>query len=169
MDLVAPTLLEKEFTSLSLQVTPDRILEKDFPLELRSDVSAGKHSVRFDFQIEADKTQRFSTYHELTVGFDDIDFQWQLQKVSETSVLLRLTANNRSTLETTFHCKFFPPPYPYQHFQAEKLAPGNSNREFLIQLPAVDDNAEFWIRCEELETRRTLNYRIKLDRVAAGK
>ncbi len=169
MDLVAPTLLEKEFSSLSIQVTPDRVLEKDFPLELRSDVSAGKHAVRFDFQIEADKTQRFSTYHELTVGFDDIDFQWQLQKVSDTSVLLRLTAINRGNLETTFNCKFFPPPYPYQHFQAEKLAPGNNNREFLIQLPAVDDNAEFWIRCEELDTRRTLNYRVKIDRVATGK
>lgn len=169
MDLVSPTLLEKEYTSLSLQVTPDRVLEKDFPLELRSDVSAGKHAVRFDFQIEADKTERFSTYHELTVGFDDIDFQWQLQKISETSVLLRLTANNRGNKETTFQCKFFPPPYPYQHFQAEKLVPGNNNREYLMQLPAVDENAEFWIRCEELETRRTLNYRVKIDRVASKK
>ena len=169
MDLVAPTLLEKDVASLSLQVTPDRVLEKDFPLALRSDVSAGKHAVRFDFQIEADKTERFSTYHELTVGFDDIEFQWQLQKISETSVLLRLTANNRGNLETTFQCKFFPPPYPYQHFQAEKLVPGNNNREYLIQLPNVDENAEFWIRCEELETRRTLNYRVKIDRVASKK
>jgi hypothetical protein len=166
MDLVAPTLLEKEFASLSLQVTPDRVLEKDFPLELRSDVSAGKHAVRFDFQIEANKTERFSTYHELTVGFDDIEFQWQLQQISETSVLLRLTANNRGNLETTFQCKFFPPPYPYQHFQAERLIPGSNNREYLIQLPSVDVNAEFWIRCEELETRRTLNYRVKIDSVA---
>jgi len=169
MDLVAPTMLEKEFASSSLQVAPDRMLEKDFPLELRSDVSAGKHAVRFDFQIEADKTERFSTYHELIVGFDDIEFQWQLQKVSETSVLLRLTANNRANLETTFQCKFFPPPYPYQHFQADKLTPGNNNREYLIQLPSVDENAEFWIRCEELETRRTLNYRIKIDRFVSIK
>jgi hypothetical protein len=169
MDLVAPTLLERDYASLSLQVTPDRVLEKDFPLELRSDVSAGKHAVRFDFQIEADKTERFSTYHELTVGFDDIEFQWQLQKVSDTSVLLRLTANNRSNLETTFQCKFFPPPYPYQHLQAENLTPGINNREYLIQLPNVDESAEFWIRCEELETRRTLNYRVKIDRVASKK
>ncbi len=169
VDLIAPTLLEKEFASMSLQVTHERVLEKDFPLELRSDVSAGKHAVRFDFQIEADKTERFSTYHELTVGFDDIDFQWQLQKVSDTSVLLRLTANNRGNLETTFQCKFFPPPFPYQHFQADRLMPGNNNREYLIQLPVVDENAEFWIRCEELETRRTLNYRVKIDRGAATK
>lgn len=169
MDLVAPTLLEKEYASMSLQVTPDRVFEKDFPLELRSDVSAGKHAVRFDFQIEADKTKRFSTYHELAVGFDDIDFQWQLQKVSENTVLLRLTATNRGNLETTFQCKFFPPPYPYQHFQADRLAPGNNNREYLIQLPNVDENAEFWIRCEELETRRTLNYRVKIDRVSPRK
>ncbi len=163
VDLIAPTLLEKEFASLSLQVTPERVLEKDFPLALRSDVSAGKHAVRFDFQLEADKAERFSTYHELTVGFDDIDFQWQLQKVSATSVLLRLTATNRGSLETTFHCKFFPPPYPYQHFQADRLMPGTNTREYLIQLPSVDENAEFWIRCEELETRRTLNYRVKID------
>jgi len=36
-------------------------------------------------------------------------------------------------------------------------------------LPSVDENAEYWIRCEELVTRRTLNYRVKVDRFAAGK
>lgn len=166
VDMVAPTLLEKQIASLSLQVTPERILEKDFPFELRSDVSAGKHDLRFDFQIEGEKTERFSTYHELTVGFDDIDFQWQLQKISDTAILLRLTANNRGNAETTFHCKFFPPPYPYQQLQVDKLAPGNSNREYLIQLPSVEETTEYWIRCEELETRRTLNFRVKLDRIA---
>ena len=168
VDLVAPTLLENEFASLPLLVTPEHTLEKDFPLELRSDVSAGKHAVRFDFQFEADKTERFSTYHEVTVGFDDIDFQWQLEKVSDTSMLLRLTAINRGDLETAFHCKFFPPPYPYQNLRVDSLAPGENNREFLIELPSVNETAEYWIRCEELETRRILNYRIKLDRNAPG-
>ena len=168
VDLVAPTLLENEFASLPLLVTPEHTLEKDFPLELRSDVSAGKHAVRFDFQFEADKTERFSTYHEVTVGFDDIDFQWQLEKVSDTSMLLRLTAINRGNLETAFHCKFFPPPYPYQNLRVDSLAPGENNREFLIELPSVNETAEYWIRCEELETRRILNYRIKLDRNASG-
>jgi hypothetical protein len=162
IDLVAPTLIENGFARLPLQVNPDRTLEKDFPIDLRSDVSAGKHAVRFDFQFEADKSEHFSTYHEVTVGFEDIDFQWQLQKVSDTVVLLRLTANNRNNLETTFHCKFFPPPYPYQHFQADKLPPGNSNREFLIQLPSLLETSEYWIRCEEIGTRRTLNYRVRL-------
>ena len=168
VDLVAPTLLENEFASLPLLVTPEQTLEKDFPLELRTDVSAGKHPVRFDFQFEADKTQRFSTYHEVTVGFDDIDFHWQLQKVSDTSMLLRLTAINRGNLETAFHCQFFPPPYPYQNLRVDNLTPGENNREFLIQLPNINETTEFWIRCEELETRRTLNYRVKLDRNTSG-
>ena len=163
MELTAPTLIERGQASIPIQVNPDRQLEKDFPLELRSDVSAGKHEVRFDFQIEADRTERFSTYHELTVGFEDIDFQWQLQKISDTTVLLRVAAINKGTAETTFQCKLFPPPYPYQHFQIDKLLPGSSSREVVLQLPKVDEGAEYWIRCEEVGTRRTLNYRVKLD------
>ncbi len=163
MALTAPTLIEKGHSMIPIQISPDRQLEKEYPLELRSDVSAGKHEVRFDFQIDADRTEHFSTYHELTVGFDDIDFQWQLQKLSDTAVLLRLAATNKANAETTFQCKLFPPPYPYQHFQLDKLPPGNSSRELLLQLPKVEDGAEYWIRCEEVGTRRTLNYRVKLD------
>lgn len=163
MDLTAPTLIEKGQARIPIQVNPDRPFEKEFPLELRSDVSAGKHEVRFDFEIEADRTERFSTYHELTVGFEDIDFQWQLQKISDTTVLLRVAATNKANAETTFQCKLFPPPYPYQHFQIDKLLPGSSSREVLLQLPKVEAGAEYWIRCEEVGTRRTLNYRVKLD------
>jgi hypothetical protein len=39
---------------------------------------------------------------------------------------------------------------------------GTTNREFTVYLPEVADNAEYWIRCEEYGTRRTLNYRIKV-------
>ena len=163
MELDAPTLVEKGQTALPIQISPDRLLEKEYPLELRSDVSAGKHAVRFDFQLEADHTERFSTYHELTVGFEDIDFQWQLQKISDTVVLLRIVAMNKGNSETTFQCKLFPPPYPYQHFEINKLMPGNTSREVAIQLPKVEDGAEYWIRCEEVGTRRMLNYRVKVE------
>ncbi len=163
MELVAPSLVEQGQTTTLIQISPDQPLEKEYPLELRSDVSAGKHAVRFDFQVEADRTERFSTYHEFTVGFEDIDFQWQLQKVSDSVVHVRIAATNKGNAVTTFQCKLFPPPYPYQHFQIANLMPGNSNREVLLQLPKVEDGAEYWIRCEEVGTRRMLNYRVKLD------
>ncbi len=163
MALAAPSLIETGQGGIAIQITPDRQTEKEYPLELRSDVSAGKHAVRFDFQLEADRTERFSTYHELTVGFEDIDFQWQIQKISDTVIMLRVAAINKGNAETTFQCKLFPPPYPYQHFQLEKLMPGNSSRELFMQLPKFEHGAEFWIRCEEVGTRRMLNYRVKID------
>ncbi len=127
MDIFAPTLVEQQRGREPFQISPDRMLEKEYPLELRSDVSAGKHAVRFDFQLESDQTERFSTYHELTVGFEDIEFEWQLQRLSDTTLLLRMVANNRGNDSTTFQCKFFPPPYPYQHFQADNLMPGSTD------------------------------------------
>lgn len=162
IDLYAPTLLQNGTASLPIILPPDRLLETNIPIQLRSDASAGKHRVRFDFQIDAKQDYSFSTYHELTLGFDDIDLQWSVQKETATTFLLRLEATNRGPKATTFECKLFPSPYPYKPFVAEDLVPGVTTREFVMRLPEVVDDAEYWIRCEELGSRRTLNYRVKV-------
>jgi hypothetical protein len=162
IDLTAPTLLQNGVASLPLALGPDRMLDTNLPIQLRSDASAGKHPVRFDFRVEAEQQYNFSTYHELSLGFDDIDLQWSVLKETENRLTLRLEATNRGTKSTTFECKLFPSPFPYQSFQAEDLAMGTTNREFTVYLPEVADNAEYWIRCEEYGTRRKLNYRIKV-------
>jgi hypothetical protein len=162
IDLNAPTLLQNGVTSLPISLGPDRTLDTKLPVQIRSDASAGKHIVRFDFQIDAKQQYNFSTYHELSLGFDDIDLQWSVQKESNKRLMLRLEANNRGTRPTTFDCKLFPSPFPYQSFLADELPIGTTNRDFMVFIPEVRDDAEYWIRCEEIGTRRTLNYRVKV-------
>ncbi len=162
IDLVASTLLQNGVATLPLLLGPDRSLEANLPIQLRSDASAGKHMVRFDFEIQAQQNYRFSTYHELSLGFDDIDLQWFVVKESDKRLTLRMEANNKGQRPITFECKLFPSPYPYQSFIADDLPVGTTNREFPVYLPEVVADAEYWIRCEEIGTRRTLNYRVKV-------
>lgn len=165
MELVAPTLLQNGIASMPLILSKGQTVEKELPLHVRSDASAGKHDVRFDFELNSDKTYHFSTYRTLSLGFDDIEMDWQVVKSSDTQLVLRLEITNRAERETTFNCKFFPPPFPYQHFQIERVPVGTSSREFTMSLPSIDDNAEYWIRCEEAGNRRTLNYRVRISKV----
>ncbi len=162
IDLVASTLLQNGVATLPLLLGPDRSLEANLPIQLRSDASAGKHMVRFDFEIQAQQNYQFSTYHELSLGFDDIDLQWFVVKESDKRLTLRMEANNKGQRPITFECKLFPSPYPYQSFIADDLPVGTTNREFPVYLPEVVADAEYWIRCEEIGTRRTLNYRVKV-------
>jgi hypothetical protein len=164
MDLVAPTLLQSDNATMPIVLSEGQSMDFELPLQVRSDASAGKHNVRFEFEVNAGKAYYFSSYRTLTLGFGDIEMYWQAGKVSDTELVLRLEVVNTGASETTFNCKFFPPPFPYQHFQIDKIPVGTSSREFRMSLPQIDDDAEYWIRCEEVNTRRTLNYRVRVEK-----
>ncbi len=162
LDLVAPTLLQNGIASMPLILSDNQTVENKLPLQVRADASAGKHNVRFEFEVNSDRDYFFSSYRVITLGFEDIEMVWQAEKASEQLLLLRVEIINRGNKETTFNCKFFPPPFPYQHFEIDKLPVGTTSREFTMPLPTIDDNTEYWIRCEELGTRRLLNYRVRV-------
>ncbi len=162
MKLVAPTLLQNGLATMPIVLSNNQSIDAKLPLQVRSDASAGKHDLRFEFELTTDKVYTFSTYRSLTLGFEDIEMIWQADKESEGLLVLRVEITNRGSVETTFNCKFFPPPYAYQHFQIDKIPIGTIHREFIVAIPTIDENAEYWIRCEEVETRRLLNYRVRI-------
>lgn len=157
--MVSPSLLQGGTSSTQLKIPLDRALDLDLPILVRSDASAGKHPIRFDFEINADKPYRFSTYHTLSLGFEDIEMTWQVSQLEENNWLLRLEVENKGPVDTSFDCKLFPSPYPYQQFKIPRVAVGSSTHEFTFKLPPDFINQECWIRCEEPKTGRILNYR----------
>ncbi len=162
MTLVSDTLLAEGQVQLPLQIASGRKQDREIPLELRGDASAGTHQLRFDFDIDANERFQFSVYREITLGMGDVRFVWDSTRLSDNQILLRLELQNNTDAPISFDCKLFPPGQPYQRFQILQAAPGFTSKEFTLNVTDSGQLLEHWIRCEGIGTGRILNYRIKL-------
>lgn len=160
--LSAPSLIQAGVTTTRLQLNAEERSHIALPVPLRNDASAGKHALRFDFQVSSDKEYNFSAYDTLTLGIGDVELQWDTVELTDRNATLRVELTNMSNKSVSFDCKLFPPLQPYRRFQITEAPPGQTVRDILLPLVASGDNSVLWIRCEELGTGRVLNYRIML-------
>ena len=164
LSLSSPTLLQSGSPVTQLQMNAGERRSTSVPVPLRNDASAGKHALRFDFQINSDREYAFSAYENLTLGNGDIELQWDALEVTETQATIRVEVTNKTNQPVSFDCKLFPPRQPYRRFQITNAPAGQTVRDIVLPLTAADADSVLWIRCEEIGTGRVLNYRISIDR-----
>jgi hypothetical protein len=159
--MVSDSLLTDGRAETKLQIPVGRQQTKDLPVVIRNDASAGSHQVRFDFDLVSDKPYRFTIYRAITLGLGDVEILWDHSRIDDSLIQLRIELINNTDRTLGFDCKLFPPGRPYQGFQILDAAPGSNIREVKIPLEASAAEREIWIRCEQIDLGRTLNYRVK--------
>lgn len=162
LGLTSPTLLQPGMAPMPLQLNAGERRSTSLPVPLRNDASAGKHMLRFDFQINSDREYDFSVYDSLTLGIGDVELQWEAIEVSKEQATLRVELANKANRPVSFDCKLFPPQQPYRRFQISDAPPGHTVRDIVLPLTGAEGGSVLWIRCEELGTGRVLNYRVPL-------
>lgn len=162
ISVYAPTLVQKNGQGVRFQLAENAQERLEIPIPLRSDASAGKHSLRFDFQTTSQRELQFSAYDSLTLGIGDIDLVWETIEVSKERAVLRVELNNQLSQTVSFDCRLFPPERPYRRFQIMNAPPGTTQRDLELPLQGVEPGSLLWIRCEEIGTGRVLNYRLPL-------
>lgn len=160
--LVSPTLLQAGLASTRLQLSSGQQQNLTLPVPLRADASAGKHTLRFDFQISGERDYTFSVYDSLALGIGDVELQWETVELSKDRAVLRVELNNNTNRPVSFDCKLFPPKQPYRRVQITDAAPGQTFRDMVLPLRDLEGESMLWIRCEELGSGRVLNYRVPL-------
>jgi hypothetical protein len=160
----APTLLRSEQKPVRFQAGTGDNPRLLVPLALRSDASAGKHPIRFDFNVTAEKDMVFSAYDSLTLGIEEVEITWDAVLDTAGNLSLHMTMLNKSENSVSFDCKLFPPNQPYRRFQIASAPPGHSVREMNFPFGAQAEGATLWIRCEEKSTGQQLNYSVPIRR-----
>ena len=158
----APTLKQMGGQGVRFQISEGGEERLEIPLPLKSDASAGKHLLRFDFQATAQRELNFSAYDSLTLGIGDIDLVWETIEVDNDRAVLRVELNNSLTQPVSFDCRLHPHQRPYRRFQIMDAPPGTTQRDLVLPLEGVEPGSILWIRCEEIGTGRVLNYRLPL-------
>ncbi len=162
VNLHSTSLLQPGIANLRMQLGEGAGQRLELPIPVRQDASAGKHSLRFDFQVTADREYEFSTYDTLTLGIGDVEMVWEALDVQKDRVALRVELTNSTSKPVSFDCKLFPYQQPYRRFQISNAPPGSTQRDLVLPLEEFKDEMRLWIRCEEIGTGRVLNYQLPL-------
>ena len=160
--LHAPTLVQKGGQPARFQLAEGARESLEMPIPLRSDASAGKHSLRFDFQATSQRELSFSAYDSLTLGIGDIELVWEAIEIGPDRAVLRVELNNLQSQAVSFDCRLHPPERPYRRFQIMNAPPGMTQRDLVLPLDGVQPGSILRIRCEEIGTGRVLNYLLPL-------
>ena len=160
--VVSPTLLSGERSESPLQLSNALQQTKALPVYIRNDASAGKHRLRFDFDLVSNKAYQFSIYRSITLGRGDIELVWDATRTVDDALELRVEILNNTEQSASFDCKLFPIGRPYQRFRLEESKPGASVQELRLKLNQVEVGSEAWLRCEQIGTGRVLNFRLQL-------
>ncbi len=154
------SLLKGGKSSQPLDIESGRMEKLSFPLDLRSDASAGTHQIEFQFKLQTDKDYDFSVYRSLNLGHPDIEFRWDLVRLSDEIVEARIELVNKTQQPVDFDCTLFPKDQAYLRIPMFNTAPGTTTVRHRLAIPksATGKTSPIWIRCEQVRSPLTLNY-----------
>ncbi|GAB5404972.1 MAG: hypothetical protein Aurels2KO_32030 [Aureliella sp.] len=160
VSLHSPTLVGKRKSELRFEVGTQGKHQRQMQLTVRNDASAGKHNLRFDFEVTAAKPYKFSVYREIALGLGDVEFIWDASPVGGDRLELRLELLNHTDADVSFDCKIFPSGRAYERMTVINASPGSTQQQRVVMKPTTPEG-QIWIRCEQIGTGRILNYRVK--------
>ncbi|VAX37605.1 hypothetical protein MNBD_PLANCTO02-2077 [hydrothermal vent metagenome] len=143
------------------QLAANQKLKLPMDITLPPNASLGKQPVSIDFNIQADRRYRFRVYRHIEIGLGDV-----LVKVTEKILpdgsleVEQIITNNTSPVETlNFRCSLFVPGHQRKKQFVTKLKKGKDKKSYRIPNAQMLKGKELWLRAEEMDGRRVLNYR----------
>jgi len=128
---------------------------------LPNDVVGGRQTVRLDFELQAERLYRFTMYRPLEVTLGDVTFDGQAVVNSRGEIEVRQTLANQGKKPVGFRCDLVAPDRRRQ--SAEVLVQPSGKSEHLYCLPDGEQllGKSIWLRAEEIDGPRVLNFRIE--------
>lgn len=129
-------------------------------LTLPPDAGLGKLRPSIDFEISADRPYKFTCHlpYQLGTGDVDLDVTSRFTNDGRLEVEQRIT-NNTDPLEIlNFNCSLFIPGQIRQKQVVTKLIKGQDKRFYYIPNAGSLRGKRLWLRAEQIDGRRVLNY-----------
>jgi len=134
-------------------------IQQPFSITLPFNATTGRHPVRIDFDLQGVPRQKFSVHRHIDVGLGivSVDIQTRVNEQGELEVVQRLI--NDGTSPVSFRCQLFLPGKPRMMSQVVGLVRGYHEEVYRIPEGAGLLGETLWLRAEEMDGPRVLNYR----------
>ena len=131
----------------------------NFEMLLPYSASSGRHKMRVDFEVNAEKDYRFSVYHRMDVGLGDVSVELitLLNDRGELEVQQRMV--NQTDKPASFQCQLFAPNRRRLSSRIIELGRGFDLKTYRIPGGKELVGKTLWLRAEEINGPRILNYR----------
>lgn len=118
-----------------------------------------------EFEIGADRNYQFVQPLPCALGTGDVELDVRLRRVSDTrlEVEQRITNNTVPWEDLSFTCNLFVPGQIRQKLTATKVGKSGDIRLFYVGRPDLLKGQELWINIEQIDGRRVLNRRVKVE------
>jgi hypothetical protein len=128
---------------------------------LRPMAGSGKHQVRADFEITADREYRFSVWRTVDVGLGELAMELTTRVDDEGRLVVEQQFINRSNESVSFLCQLFAPGRPRVRRPVLDLNQGRTT--IIYYLPEGEKllGETLILRAEEINGHRALNHRFE--------
>jgi hypothetical protein len=130
-----------------------------FRIGLPYTAANGHHKVRVDFEVQAERTYRFSVYGHMDLGLNDVYIEIDARINSRGELEVQQEFINETDRKVTFRCELYAPDRRMLTTQVADFGPGRVTRTY--RLPKADEliGKTLWLRAAEIGGPRVLNYR----------
>lgn len=166
-----PPEWETEPGQWTLQAQPGEKWRLPTLLKFPNSASLGSFRVTIDFEISADRPYRFTVHRDYRLGIGDVDMVVTTRRLPDGRLEVEQTISNKTEpVEVLdFNCSLYVPGQVRQRRVVTRLGRGDDRRVFHIHNVERFRGKSFWLRAEEIDGRRVLNYHFQLDGAPAEK
>lgn len=134
-------------------------LDKGFEITLPPNATSGRHPIRADVEVDAERSYRFSIYRWIEVGMGDVylEIVTRLNARGELEVEQRMV--NRGDGSVSFRCQLLAPHRRRQTIRVVALDRGRDDKLYRLSDGKELIGKTLWLRAEEIGGPRVLNYR----------
>ncbi len=161
--LVGPEIWSLSPSGAEFRLAEGEAFQFPFQMSLPYNATSGRHPVRAEFQIQADRLYRFSVYRTIEVGLGDVYLQCTTVLNGQGELEVEQWLINETSEPVSFRCELFAP--DRRRLKIDAAAQGRSRD---VQVYHLRDGKQLvgktlWLRAAEIGGKRTLNYRFRAE------
>jgi hypothetical protein len=162
--LRVPNEWEADPKEWPLQLAAGEKTRLPLTITLPPNVSLGTESVGLDFELAADRSYKFQVRRDMKVGLNDVLINVVERVLPDGRLEIEQTVtNNTEPLEVLgFRCSLIVRGHKRQNQRVTKLGRGQDKKLYYLPNGQALHGEPIWLRVEQVEGRRNLNYRWKI-------
>jgi hypothetical protein len=157
--VVAPRGWNIEPKQVSFRLAPGMELSQHLAVNLPEFATCGRHPLRVDFEIHADRPYKFSVFRHIEVGLGDVLIEVQTRLNAENVLEVEQRFINAADQPATFHCELSAPGRRCLSFDIVDQAKGHNIYKYQFENGKELIGKTLWLNAAEINGPRTLNYR----------
>jgi hypothetical protein len=136
-----------------------------FLLTFPPNASLGDLRPSVEFEVAADRPLKFNMFLPYRLGLGDVDLQVVTRWTPDgrLEVEQHITNNTEPPEVLEFNCSLFIPGQIRQRHLVTRLAKGEDQRVYVVHGAQALRGKELWLRAEQINGRRVLNYHLKVE------